>query len=275
MLRRLGIGHSHSHGHAHLQDFSDEEHNEKQRSGIESIKKLVNLARPEAFYLSLACCALLVSGGVNLAMPYTMGTLFDTNQESSATKTVVILCGIFVLGVFFTFWKAFLFIYAGERLAAKLRNDLFSQIIIQDVSFFDVNKTGELVNRLSVDTNLIQMASTVTFSNILKFGLQVFGGTFALLLLSWKLTLVMLLPFPLLGLFAWLYGRFVRRLGKRIQNSLAQCTVVAEEAISSIRYVRSFGTENIEKRRYGTKVAHAFSLGKLGALASGMYQVIA
>jgi len=116
------------------------------------------------------------------------------------------------------------------------------------------------------------MASTVTFSNILKFGLQVFGGTFALLLLSWKLTLVMLLPFPLLGLFAWLYGRFVRRLGKRIQNSLAQCTVVAEEAISSIRYVRSFGTENIEKRRYGTKVAHAFSLGKLGALASGMYQ---
>lgn len=115
----------------------------------------------------------------------------------------------------------------GERLVKRLRNKLFGQIIIQDVAFFDKNKTGELVNRLSADTTIIQLAATVVVANMLKFGIQVVGGIFALFFISWQLALVMLIPLPLLVLFGFLYGRFVRNLSRVFQSELAKVQPVS------------------------------------------------
>ena len=66
------------------------------------------------------------------------------------------------------------------------------------------------------------MASTVTLSMVLRFLFQIFGGIIALFFISWQLTLALLIPIPFLAFFGWLYGRFVKRLGKRIQEALAK-----------------------------------------------------
>jgi ABC-type multidrug transport system fused ATPase/permease subunit len=112
----------------------------------------------------------------------------------------------------------------------------------------------------------------MTLATGLRFFFQVLGGVIVLFYLSWKLTLVMLLPMPVLGLAAAAYSRAVRGLGAGLQSSLALCTEVAEETISGVRHIRAFGKEEPEKARYNERVEGAFVLGKKMALLFGVFQ---
>ena len=88
---------------------------------------------------------------------------------------------------------------AGERVVARLRVDLYTAVIQQEIGFFDLRRTGELTNRLASDTTVLQNAVTVNLSMALRFGLQALGSIAILLWTSWKLTLVMLAVVPLVA----------------------------------------------------------------------------
>ena len=103
---------------------------------------------------------------------------------------------IFGFGSIASFFRGWLYVLAGQRLVARLRCDLFRALTIQEIAFFDKNRTGDLISRLSSDTQVIQDAVTVNVSMALRFGLQIVGAIFALFSLSWKLTLVMLSVVP-------------------------------------------------------------------------------
>jgi len=239
---------------------------------IRDVKRLLAAAAPEKWWLTLGMLALILSAGVNLVMPYMLGLIVKQNQSGDILKVISQAALIFAAGSFCAFVRGFMFAYAGERMVARLRRELFDSVIEQEMSFFDTVRTGEVVNRLSADTALIQVAGTLTLSLLLRFFLQFAGGSIILMVISWKLTLVMLAPLPLLGTFAFLYGRYVKRLSNQVQTALAACAVVAEESLSSIQYVRTFGNEARESARYGQRVMEAFGLGKLMSFASGTVQ---
>ena len=67
-------------------------------------------------------------------------------------------------------------IISGNRIIKRLREGLFSNIVKQDIAFFDKNKTGELINRLSTDTSLVGQSVTMNISDGLRSILQAFGG---------------------------------------------------------------------------------------------------
>ena len=104
---------------------------------------------------------------------------------------------------------------------------LFEHILQQEMGFFDGSKTGELINRLSSDTTVIQSAVTVNVSMGLRFSAQLVICIAALFIISWRLTLVMLTIVPLLVMSAAAYGRFIKRMSKGYQDALAQASDVA------------------------------------------------
>lgn len=144
------------------------------------------------------------------------------------TRAVIILVIFFAVGAFFSFTRATLYTIAGERIVARLRKQVFDAIMRQDIAFFDKNKTGELINRLSSDSAVIQSSLSVNISMGLRFSATVIGGIIILFVVSWRLTLVMLSILPVVIGAAMVYGKVIKALSKQVQDALASANEVSE-----------------------------------------------
>jgi ABC-type multidrug transport system fused ATPase/permease subunit len=122
-----------------------------------------------------------------------------------------------------------------RRVVYRLRQDIFDSIVKQEVGFFDETRTGELTNRLSSDTQVLQNAVTVNISMLLRFLLQIIGSLVVMFYLEVTLTLVLMVVVPVIVLIAKQYGSNVQKLRKKFQDALAGAGTTAEESISNIR----------------------------------------
>jgi ATP-binding cassette subfamily B protein len=245
---------------------------DKDRGGV-SIRRILALARPEAVRLSIATLALLISSGTALAFPQAVRMMVDTLSGErlaiSLDRGALLLLVIFAIMAVFAMLRAWLFTAAGERIVADLRSRLFDAILRQDIEFFDHSRTGELTNRLSADTAVLQNTVTVNVSMALRHIIGGVGGVALLLFMSPALTGVAMAIVPIAAIGGALYGRMIRRISRQVQDALAASTVIAEESIAGIRTVRSFAQEEHEVARYRDAVDHSYRLAAKRALAIG------
>ena len=226
--------------------------------------------------LAIATFALLAGSALTLVVPQSIKKLIDALSTTGgaialndALKMLLGLCvGVAILG----FLRAWLFVYAGERVVARLRRALFSRLLAREIGFFDQERTGDLISRLSADTGVLQNAVTANLSMTLRFLLQALGSVGVLFWTSTRLTLMMLAMVPVAAVGVALFARYVRRLAKKTQDALAAASTVAEEVFANVRTVRSFAREDGEIDRYSTSVGEALSLGRRLALAYGAFQ---
>ncbi|XP_052227186.1 ABC transporter B family member 1-like isoform X2 [Dreissena polymorpha] len=239
-----------------------------------SIMRLFSLAREELFMLLMGALCLLVSSGTQMVAPLYFGKVVDAAQHSMSelNETVFILLGIYVGGNLFSMARSWLFTLAGQRVVARLRKVLFQSIIRQDVAFFDTNRTGELCNRLSSDTQVLQNAVTVNMSMLSRYVLQMIGSLVFMFTLNASLTGVLLAVVPLVSVLAVQYGKYMKKLRKDFQDRLGDAGTQAEESLSSIRTVRMFSAESKSADLYGVDVDRSYQVGKKLAAAGGVFE---
>lgn len=240
-----------------------------------TLRRLLQLARPERRSIALGTLCLAIGSGMGLLYPQGLrvivdGVLGGKRLELIDRAALAMVAIAFVQGVAVAL-RALLFSIAGERIVARLREQLFASILSQEIGFFDESRTGELTNRLASDTTVLQSAVSVNISMGLRSVAQVVGGIGFLLWTSPVLTVLMLAIVPAVAVGAVLYGRRIRKLSKEVQDALAASSEVAEEAISGIRTVRSFAAEESEVRRYGARVQHSFDLAKKRSQAASVF----
>ena len=123
-----------------------------------SLRRLVALARPEAKILVLATLALFIAAALNLSYPLFIRQIVDgvagPDAQQVVNQSALVLLALFGLNGIFTALRSYLFTVAGERVVARLRANLYSAIVKQEVGFFDERRTGELTNRLASDTTV-------------------------------------------------------------------------------------------------------------------------
>jgi ATP-binding cassette subfamily B protein len=230
------------------------------RSGL---RRIFGLARPEARRLAWGTLFLLLGSGATLAYPKAVELIVDEALGSGSTGAIDlaawIMLGLFAVQAVATGLRYLLFTGAGERVVARLRQALFTRLISQEIGFFDQNRTGELLSRLSSDTQILQNTVSVNISMLLRNLASTIGGVVLLLTISPALTGVMLAVVPPVAVGAVVYGRRVRRLSKAAQDALAEAGEVAEESLSSVRTVRAFAQEPREQARYAEAVDRALS----------------
>jgi len=175
-----------------------------------------------------------------------------------------------------------------RRVVYRLRQNIFDSIVKQEVGFFDVTRTGELTNRLSSDTQVLQNAVTVNISMLLRFILQILGSLIVMFYLEVTLTLILMVVVPVIVLIAKQYGGVVRKLRKKFQDELAAAGTTAEESISNIRKyrlnffrlefivyflgtVRIFGAELKVSNHYQESLLKSYQIGKKLALNGGLF----
>ena len=162
-----------------------------------SARRILGLARPELHILSVATVCLLLSSAASVAMPAFIGfviaaiTANGPDPAGQLQVATLILVAVFTVGGVFSFLRGWLFTLAGERVVARLRKNLFAHLLAMDITFYDNNKTGELMNRLSSDTTVVQNTATVNISMALRFSVQVLASLVMIFTYSWKLSLTM------------------------------------------------------------------------------------
>ncbi|KAG0229847.1 ATP-binding cassette permease mdl1 [Actinomortierella wolfii] len=243
-------------------------------------KRLLSLARPEAKMLSLGVALLIVSSGISMTVPFAMGKIIDIvthSQESLEAFGLTLpqmflgLAGVFVMGSLANAGRMFIMRVSGERIVVRLRQQLFDSIIKQEIAFFDTNKTGDLISRLSLDTNVVGKSLTFNIADGLRSVIMATSGVTMMTYVSPHLTAIMMAIVPPVAIGAVYYGRYVKNLSKQTQEALGEITKVAEERIGNIRTVRAFAKEDDELQRYSLRVQDVFALAKKEAFASASF----
>lgn len=243
------------------------------------VKRLISLAKPEKLKIAGAVGLLLVSSTVTLSVPFCIGYVIDiinsAAKEGQARQKLnmicSVLCVVFLVGGFANFGRVYLMQISGYRIVTKMREKLFGSIMRQEIGFFDKTKTGELINRLSTDTSLVGQSVTMNISDGLRAVAQAVGSVGMMFYVSPKLALIGLCIVPPVAIMSRFYGRYLRKITKAVQDSLAAATTVAEERISNIRTVRAFAQEDREQEKYNQSIAHVLKLSYKEALARGVF----
>lgn len=245
-----------------------------------STKDFFGLARGEGVPFTAALSLLLVSSGVSMSIPFTIGKILDFATSTEANPEIFglsmnqfygTLGAVFVLGGVANFGRVLLLRVIGERIVAKLRTRLFRKTMAQDGEFFDANRHGDLISRLSSDTTIVGKSLTQNVSDGLRAVVSASAGIGMMSYVSVKLTGIMMLIVPPIALGAIFYGRYVRTLSRKTQEALGDLTKVSEERLGNVRTAQAFAGEQMEVRRYSERVREIFNLSKKEAIASGIF----
>ncbi|GMY12882.1 ABC transporter B family member 27-like [Fagus crenata] len=265
-------------GHA-----TDLEHGDAVEAANVGFCRVLALAKPDAGKLVVATIALLIASTSSILIPKYGGMIIDIvstdirtpEQQSQALDaikdTILAIVLIVVVGSLCTALRAWLFSSASERVVARLRKDLFSHLIHQEIAFFDVTRTGELLSRLSEDTQIIKNAATTNLSEALRNLTTAFIGIGFMFSSSWKLTLLALAVVPVISVAVRKFGRYLRELSHSTQAAAAVSASIAEESFGAIRTVRSFAQEAYTISNYSEKVDETLNLGLRQARVVGIF----
>ncbi|KAI3953710.1 hypothetical protein MKW98_017534 [Papaver atlanticum] len=262
---------------------TDLEHGDAVQAGNVRFSRVVLLAKPDAGKLVFATIFLLIASTSNILIPKFGGRIIDivsgdisTPEKQSEAReavkdTILSIVFIVLIGSTCTALRAWLFSSASERVVARLRKNLFSHLVSQEIAFYDVTRTGELLSRLSEDTQIIKNAATTNLSEALRNVSTACIGLGFMFTTSWKLTLLALVVVPVISVAVRQFGRYLRELSHKTQAAAAVAASIAEESFGAIRTVRSFAQEDYEISRYSKKVDETLQLGLSQAKVVGLF----
>ncbi|MGO4903846.1 ABC transporter ATP-binding protein [Flavobacterium sp. W20_MBD1_R3] len=224
------------------------------------------------FYVGLIF--LLFTGATALAFPKLMGMLIDCVKNKDNSQANMIAGGLLVilfLQSIFSFFRLYLFVNFTENTLANLRAALYSNLVKLPMSFFSQKRVGELNSRISSDITQIQDTLTSTIAEFLRQFILIIGGVLLLANESIKLTLLMLSVVPLVAVAAVIFGRFIRKYSKSVQDKVAESQVIVEETMQGISIVKAFANEWYEIARYNGKIKEVVTIAIKGGKYRGYF----
>lgn len=216
--------------------------------------------------LVAAAVALIFTAAITLSLGQGVRLLIDDGFSSGSAEklnsAVLILLVLSVLMAVGTFVRFYLVSWLGERVSADIRDAVFANVIRLHPSYFESNRSGEIMSRLTTDTTLLQTIIGSSLSMALRSSLTLTGALVMLVLTNIKLTVIVLSSVPLILLPLLLYGRRVRALSNQSQDSIADVGSYAGEVIQHIKTVQAYNREEFEKQAFGNEVEKAFLIAR-------------
>jgi ATP-binding cassette subfamily B protein len=208
---------------------------------------LVRLARPYKLRTGLAGITLVAYTLVALLPPYLAKVAVDRGIATEDLHTLTLIVAAFVAAGIAAFALSGLQTYytgwVGERALADLRIALFSHLQRLSLGFYERNRTGAIVSRITNDVEALDQLVTDGISSLVQNSLVLVGTAVVLFLLDWRLALATLVVLPLMAaVTAWFRSRS-NRAYRRVRERLGLVTATLAEDISGMRVVQSFTRE--------------------------------
>ncbi len=236
------------------------------KKSLSILKELLQFIRPYKWRVLASIVALVFTATVMLSVGQGVRMLIDqgfAQQSIEQLKSAVgFIFGITVFIAVGTYARFYLVSWLGERISADIRLAVFNHVITLHPSYFETSGSGDIMSRITTDTTLLQSIIGSSFSMALRSVLMFIGALIMLFATNIKLTLIVLISVPFILLPILFYGRRVRKLSRKSQDSMADVGSYAGEAIEHIKTVHSFTYEKQESMSFAKEVENAFEIGK-------------
>ncbi len=243
-------------------------------SSLQKALRIFKYTKNQKWKFFIGLVFLLLTSATALAFPKLMGMLVDcvTNKDLTKANTIAItLMGILGLQAVFSFFRIYLFVNFTENSLSNIRYALYENLVKLPMSFFSQTRVGELNSRINADISQLQDTFTTTIAEFLRQMILIVGGFIILGNISPKLTLMMLSIVPVVAVAAVIFGRFIRKYGKKTQDKVAESQVIVEETLQGISNVKSFANEWYEIDRYKTKIREIVKIAIKGGQYRGFF----
>ena len=194
----------------------------------------------------------------------------DSNQLTLNSVTTLFAI-LLILQAGFSFIRVYTFTLVSEQSMRDLRKTLYTKIITLPIPFFEKNRVGELMSRITIDITQLQDVLSITLAEFFRQIFTLVGGIILISFLSSKLTMFMLLTFPFLVVAAIIFGKFIRKNSKKVQDELASTNIIVEETLQSINVVKAFTNEDLEVKRYSSSVQKVVDYAMKAATFRGAF----
>ncbi|HEY5364178.1 MAG TPA: ABC transporter transmembrane domain-containing protein [Aestuariivirga sp.] len=235
----------------------------KDRRKLRPLLKLLPYLRPYRFRVYLALFALLLASSATLIIPIAARRVVDNGFSAQNAALVnqyfavmFLVVALLAVGSSVRFYYV---MWLGERVVADVRDALFKHLMALTPSFYETQKTGDVVSRLTADTTLIKAAFSSTASIALRNGVMLLGAVALMVYTSPHMTGLAALAIPLVVLPLVFYGRRVRKLSRDAQDTLASSAAFAQERLSGITAVQANVQEENAVGAFAETTRQAFS----------------
>jgi subfamily B ATP-binding cassette protein MsbA len=233
-------------------------------------------------YLLLGSIASALASGFEASLPILIGQVIDVLDG----KRDMLIFNIFLLGFdkprllmvnflpfwiflviaftgIFAFFRSYLISYTGQRVVLFIRNKLFGHLVQLPMRFYDTRRSGDVVSRVTNDVHVLQESAN-SLKDIMHAVTTLAIVLSIMFLRSWKLTLLIMLTFPFLGVIINYLGGKSRIAGQRVQSRIADLTAFLTEVLASVKLVKVFRREDFEVKRFMQRNLEAFKAWMYG-----------
>jgi len=246
----------------------------KRARGLQPLRSIVPFLAPYRARVMAAFVALVVAAMATLVVPLAVRRMIDNgfNRENALfidqyfgmmIVVALVLAVASASRFYFVTW-------IGERVVADLRDAVFRKLTDLSLSFYEVTPVGEVLSRLTADTTLIKEAFGSTASVALRNIVLLVGAVAMMVFTSAKLSGLVLLALPVIVLPLVVFGRWVRRLSRKAQDSLADTAAFATERLTAIQTVQAFVRQFRDRETFSRVTGDAFDVARQRAWARAL-----
>ncbi len=258
---------------------------ERRRPSLKPLLELKPFVMRYKLMLTLAVIALVASALTMLAMPMAVRRMIDFGFSSSDGSLInryfsmlIVLGGILAVAAAARFYCVN---WLGERVVSDIRAAVFAHIATLGPAFFERAHSGEVMSRLTADTTQIKAAAGTALSQTARNAIMLIGAVTMMFVTSPGLSMLVLAAIPAIVAPLIFYGRVVKRLSRKAQDTLAEASAYASENLAAVRTMQAFGHENAVSGRYRSAVEKSFMAARerlaarAGLTALAMFLVVA
>ncbi|MGD8718926.1 MAG: ABC transporter ATP-binding protein [Candidatus Zixiibacteriota bacterium] len=219
-------------------------------------------------FLLVGMVASAVASGLEASLPVIIGQVIDVLAGKKdqlifnlllmgfdrPRLTVVNFLPMWVLAVILIsgaaiFLRSYMISYAGQRVVFNIREKIFNHLVMLPLRYYDERRSGDVVSRVTNDVNVLQDTANALKDITSALTTLVIVLT-VMFFRSWKLTLMVLITFPALGVIINYLSGKSRKAGKRFQAEIGSLTALLSETLQNIKLIKSFRREDFEKKRF-------------------------
>lgn len=230
------------------------------------LSQLRGFLRPYRAQIMVFVVALLVAAAVTLSIGQGLRLMIDHGfvgqSLDNLTLAIFVVMAMAVVMAVATSVRFYMISWLGERVSADIRSAVFNHIIELHPAFFETNRSGDIMSRLTADTTLLQSIIGSSLSIALRSAISSSGALIMLFVTNATLSLIVIFTLPLVLTPILYFGRKVRTLSRQSQDSVASVGSYAGEVIQHIKTVQSFTQEPMEKKAFSAEVERAFGVAK-------------
>ena len=224
---------------------------------------IYGLLRPYTFLIVLLVVLTIGANALNLAVPQIMARAIDTfaSGHFSIAGLLVEFSLVAIFIFLLTAAQNVVQVYASERVARDLRNDLSAKISVQPYAYIDRITPSKLLTNLTSDIDAVKSFVSMAIAALISSVFLIVGATVLLLLLNWRLGLAVLVVVPIIGAtFYFVLGR-VRKLFKRSQEAIDWLNAVINESILGAALIRLLNSQQYEYKKFLAANNESFGIG--------------